>query len=60
VAEGSAGELRGPSDGCAGIRPALDFSPHISLREDKPPLFKTIREELRTNPGRAYAFGDEK
>jgi phosphoglycolate phosphatase len=60
VAEDSAAELRGRSDGCAGIRPALDFFRHISLREDKTPHFKTIREELRINPGRAYACGDEK
>lgn len=45
----------------SGVDPqALDFFRHIPLKEDKTPHFRTIREEFRINPGRAYACGDEK
>ena len=44
-----------------GVDPdGLDFFRHISLKEDKTPHFKAVRDEFRINPGRAYACGDER
>lgn len=37
----------------------LDFLHCLSLREDKAPHFKAVRERLGVNPARAYACGDE-
>lgn len=37
----------------------LDFLHCLSLREEKGPYFKAIRERLDVNPARAYACGDE-
>jgi phosphoglycolate phosphatase len=38
----------------------LDFLIHLSLKEQKLPAFKSIRESMKINPARAYATGDEK
>lgn len=39
---------------------ALDFLVHIPLKQSKVEPFRRIRNELRINPARAYACGDEK
>jgi phosphoglycolate phosphatase len=38
----------------------LDFLVHIPLKQDKVEPFRRTRDELRINPARAYACGDEK
>ncbi len=38
----------------------LDFLIHLSLKEQKLPAFKSIRESMKINPARAYATGDER
>lgn len=44
-----------------GVNPdGLDFFRHIPLKEDKTGHFRAIRDELRINPARAYACGDER
>jgi phosphoglycolate phosphatase len=38
----------------------LDFLIHLSLKEQKLPAFRSIRESMNINPAKSYATGDEK
>lgn len=39
---------------------AFDFLVHVRLRQEKSDAFRRVRDELKINPARAYACGDEK
>ena len=44
-----------------GVDPdTFDFFIHLPLKNDKLPIFRSIRENFEINPARAYACGDER